>query len=110
MGPPSLGLAIKLYCNVKLNDSFQHETAYKCQGNQRIHLHPPESFYAIKSFESSKFVQSQMEPEAVEALRTSYLSHVYFHTRHRIPPSSLYASLARSYCPTVYSKVPQNDF
>ena len=109
MGPPSLAFALKFYCNIGLNASFQHATPYNCHDGTSIHLQPPESFYAIQSASSRKFVEPEIDSLALNGLSKSYLSHVYFHTKHKVPLSSLYASLARQYCPATY-EVLKEDF
>lgn len=109
MGPPALGFALKFYCGIGLNTSFQHTTPYACYGGVPIQLQQPESFYAIPSEESWKFVEPHIDNAAVDRLANSYLTHVYFHTRNKVPLSSLYGTLARQYCPSIY-KVLRKDF
>lgn len=102
MGPPTLAFALKFYCGIGLNESFQHATSYHCHGGPSIHLQSPDSFYAIQSFDSRKFVDPEIDEVAVSSLANSYVSHVYFHTKHKVPLSSLYGTFARQYCPSVY--------
>lgn len=110
MGPPTLGLALKYYCKIQQNSSFTHEAPYHCHKGDAIQLSAPEAFYAIQAHESAKFVEPHIDDEMLQRLDSSYLSHIYFHTKHRVPQTSLYASLARQYCPSVYAEALSHDF
>lgn len=111
MGPPSLGLAVKFYCGMGMNDAFQHASPYSCAHNRSIHLQSPDSFYAIRSEASQVFVRPEVDVAwASKLLSKSYLSHVYFHAKHKVPLDSLYSTLARQFCPTVYNQFLQFDF
>ena len=109
MGPPSLGFALKFYCSIGLNVSFQHATPYQCHDGPSIQLQNPDSFYAIQSVDSRKFVDPEIDEAVLSSLANSYISHIYFHTKHKVPLGSLYATFARQYCPSIY-QILKHDF
>ena len=110
MGPPALGLAFQLYCKIEQGDSFRHSTPYICHDGHLLRLQSPDAFYGIGHDESALFFESRFNSSTVDKLKNSYVSHIYFHTKHTVPPNSLMAALARSYCPIVYRQALQDDF
>jgi Alpha 1,4-glycosyltransferase conserved region len=110
MGPPALAFAFKLYCNIGQENRLDHSKPYDCRNGHRLHLQPPDAFYGIGHDESSLFFNRHFNDSTVSKLSRSYLSHVYFHTKHKVPLTSLFATLARQYCPTVYDNALAEDF
>lgn len=102
LGPDTLRDAMFYFCN---RETLPANHWVNCRHNSSIFIQPPESFYAINNSRMETFYQPEFDPNDWHLLhRNSFLSHIYGAGHGRIaPPGSLYAELARNYCPVSYA-------
>jgi lactosylceramide 4-alpha-galactosyltransferase len=102
LGPDTLRDAMFYFCN---RETLPANHWVNCRHNSSIFIQPPESFYAINNSRMENFYQPEFDPNDWDLLhRDSFLSHIYGAGHGRIaPPGSLYAELARKYCPVSYA-------
>lgn len=103
IGPTALTRAFRLYCqhsSTKINDSI-HE--YSCYKGTKVNLYNSSTFNPIGYMERETFFRDKFAFSDVSLLANSYSVHVYGsgHGAH-VPENSLFAYLAKSYCPSVY--------
>jgi hypothetical protein len=74
-------------------------------------VQPADAFYAIGSGRADAFYQSEIDPADWEKLKNSFLSHIYDSgSRQTVPSGSLYARLARKYCPVSYRMATNENY
>lgn len=106
LGPPALTEAILDFCN---RDDLPGNRLLRCSRNSSLFIQPPDSFYAIGSGRADAFYQSEVKLDDWNMLEHSLLTHIYDSGSGRpVPPSSLYARLARDYCPFSYRTSEHN--
>ena len=101
IGPPTLSAAVLDFCD---KDNLPVEGgSMSCSNGSAIHLEPHHSFYALDNKECNSFFDPIVNPNDLEALKLSYVSHIY-NAGHGsiVPEDSLYSLLAREYCPITY--------
>ncbi len=97
LGPPALTEAILEFCN---RNDLPANQWLPCWRNSSLMIQPADSFYAIGSGRADAFYQSEVDPADWSKLKNSFLSHIYDSGSGRtVPSGSLYAHLARKYCP-----------
>ena len=102
IGPPTLSSALLDFCD--RDELPANGGPVSCSnGTTVVHLEPRHSFYALDNKERNVFFDSKVNPDDLEALKLSYLSHIY-NAGHgnAVPEGSLYSLLAREYCPITY--------
>jgi lactosylceramide 4-alpha-galactosyltransferase len=102
LGPYALAGAMMDFCN---RDDLPANKWLICWRNLTIFIQPADSFYAIGTGRADAFYQPEVDPADLDKLKNSFLSHVYDSgSDGRIVPfGSLYAKLARKYCPISYT-------
>lgn len=103
IGPSALTRAFRLYCHhssTKISDSIPE---HACHKGTKINLFNGSSFNPIGYMEKDLFFKEQFTYSELSLLANSYSVHVYGsgHGAH-VPETSLFAFLARKYCPSVY--------
>jgi lactosylceramide 4-alpha-galactosyltransferase len=107
LGPPALTEAILEFCH--RNDLPANKWLH-CWRNSSMFIQPADSFYAIGSGRADAFYQPEANPADWDKLKNSFLSHIYDSGSERIVPSdSLYARLARKYCPVSYRMTTEEE-
>ncbi|KZS14694.1 Uncharacterized protein APZ42_020082 [Daphnia magna] len=107
LGPSALTEALFDFCD---RDDLPENTLLLCSRNSSLFVQPPDSFYAIGSGRADAFYQSEVDLSDWNKLKHSFLSHIYLSGSGRpVPPTSLYAQLAREYCPFTYRTSEIND-
>jgi lactosylceramide 4-alpha-galactosyltransferase len=100
LGPLALTEAILEFCN---RNDIPSNQWLPCWRSSSLFIQPADSFYAIGSGRADAFYQPEVDPADWIKLKNSFLSHIYDSgSRRKIPSSSLYAQLARKYCPIIY--------
>lgn len=104
IGPNGFSKAFRMMCNhssVVINDSVKE---YECYNNVRITLLNRTAFHPITYFEQQRFFVENFQFSELKTFELSYSVHVYGsgHGAH-VPDTSLFAYMARQFCPSVYS-------
>lgn len=104
MGPPRLATAFQLYCGLNITEKLR-TGAFACRNGTQLSLLDPDSFFPVKHFEMYTFFTETFGYFDHDVLlRRSYLAHVYGAGWGKPAPlTSLYASLARHYCPATWN-------
>lgn len=72
-----------------------------------FNVYPPSAFYAIPWRQHSKFFNESQTNEVMDALKDSFVAHVWNKHSHKIQlevgSKAAYAKLAETHCPKVYS-------
>ena len=101
LGPPAMGKAFQLFCQAE--EVFK-SGLHKCHNNSTLTLIHPDAFFPVKHYQNSYFYSTSLEGYDIQTLERAYLTHVYLSSwGTKVHPNSLYARLARQYCPTVWS-------
>lgn len=94
-----LAEAMKIYCsstNLTVGD-------YKCHKGTKIQLVDPSSFFPIHRRYMVSLYANSYEDIDLNIMQKSYLAHIYgANWALPVPVTSLYASLARHYCPLTW--------
>lgn len=114
IGPQGLAHAFRLFCSIPPDRKLSEvaEESFVCHGNTPFTLMPPAAFHPIGFFDQNHFFTCDYLPKDLDVLRfNSYTVHVYGagHGAH-VPKSSLYAFLARRFCPVIYSESLKNVY
>ena len=103
LGPPSFGRAFKVFC--KFNKSVLETGRYRCYGNSIVQLIHPDAFFPIRHNQNSYLYASSLEGYDSRPMERAYMTHAYLSASWgtKVQPNSLYARLARQYCPSVWN-------
>lgn len=100
LGPQALTDAMLNFCN---RDDLPTATAMDCMYDSTVTIQPPHVFYPISSSHSEVFFKPEADPSDWADLQDSLLVHIYGSSHGMpAPPNSLYAQLAKKYCPISY--------
>ena len=104
IGPPKLAAAYQLYCGLKLRSRLR-TGLFKCHNNTENNLLDPDSIFPVKHYEMYTFFTETFGYfDHNILLQRSFLTHVYGAGWGKPAPlTSLYASLARQYCPSTWN-------
>lgn len=101
LGPSLLSDALLDFCD---RQDLPANKWLPCWRNSSIIIQPPDAFYAINSGRADAFFRPDIDPADWNKLANSLISHIYDSGSGRpVPSSSLYAKLARKYCPITYA-------
>ena len=110
IGPPTLTSGLLDFCD--RDDLPAKGGTMSCSNESFVHLEPHESFYALDNEDRNVFFDSTFNPDDLEALKLSYVSHIY-NANHGsvVPEGSLYSLLAHKYCPITYQMaIDESEF
>lgn len=100
LGPPRVGQAFLQFCNT----SQLAASTYQCQHSSRINLIHPDAFFPIKHYNNRLFYSADFKDLDTKVMERANLTHVYLSSwGTRVHANSLYARLAREYCPLVWA-------
>lgn len=101
LGPPSFGKAFQLFCEV--SHPFK-SGLYHCHNNATLTLMHPDGFFPVKHDQNQYFYSNNLEGYDLQAMERAYLTHVYLSSwGTTVHYDSLYARMARQYCPSVWN-------
>lgn len=101
LGPDAIGKAFKIFCRV--NEPTLKAGTYQCQGNSTVTLIHPNAYFPVRHTQIYQFYSVNFDDLNIEAMQQAYVTHVYLSSWGTpVDRNSLYARLARQYCPTVW--------
>lgn len=107
VGSPALEKAFNLFCQAEEKGPSEPDTkkvSYRCHGNSTMSLFHPEAFYPFKPHESrwlySESVAVDYDRRPLMEAFTAHIFRAGWGTK--VKSNSLYARLARQYCPSVW--------
>lgn len=101
LGPPAFGKAFQLFCQV--NQPLK-SGVYKCHGDSTVTLIHPDAFFPVKHYELRYFYSTNLDGYDIQTMERAYLTHAYLSSwGTKVHRNSLYARLARQYCPSVWT-------
>lgn len=99
LGAPAYGQAFKTFCN----QGTLKTGTYQCPESSVIKLIESDAFFPVKYHEQQYFYGSRFDKLDKRPMEKAFVAHVYKanwgSVAHR---DSLYARLARQYCPSVW--------
>ena len=132
MGPPAVGKAFSLFCQVA--QSPLKAGVYTCHKGSNLTLIHPDSFFPVRHTQNHVFYSSKLDGFDDSPMERAYMTHVYLSRQAlffllkivllsifinpklqicffsfprswgtRVNSNSLYARLARQYCPSTWN-------
>lgn len=111
LGPSTFGKAFKLFCKDESKDSLFKAGNFTCN-NANVNLIHPDAFFPIKHNQNDIFYATDFDARDSfkRPMERAYMTHVYLSSwGTKVDPKSLYARLARHYCPSVWQWSVESD-
>ena len=104
--PSNVGKAFQLFCKIKKKEeSSLNVSLHQCIGNSTLTLIHPDLFFPIKRHQTNSFFYlTSLENFDMQFLERAYLTYANLTLwgPYQIKRTSLYARMARQYCPNVW--------
>ena len=106
MHPSVVGKAFQLFCKIKKKEEPALKVSlYQCSGNSTLALVHPDAFFPLKHNQTNHFFYlASLKSFDLQILEQAYLTYANFTLwgPYQVKYSSLYARMARQYCPNVW--------
>lgn len=108
LGPPAFGRAFQLFCQTQ--EPHLQAGTHRCHNNSTVTLIHPDAFFPVKHTQSGFFYSVNLKDFDYHPMENAYMTHVYLSSwGTTVHPSSLYARLARKFCPDVWQLTKHED-